>query len=275
MMNSQARTLLGALVLCAISICAFAAQGASATGLTAVECVEVAPNTGKYNNSHCTTPQIQGNFETVVLSAGKHEVEGIATRALGEGKHGPGNTAEPVGVFHSTFGGVEVTVTCGAAIGSGSIENIEEGGEMKIKGTGGSGTATECHASPRTKPTKICTVQGTAPAEPIGAIATNPLTAITGAEHKVTIKPLEGTTFTKFKVNASGGECFTTTAVEVTVTGEAWGRANTETHSHLTLDEASNAGGPLRANGAFASQTETVTGFTKGNKEATVGAETF
>ena len=278
-MNSRSRTLLGALLLCAVSICAFAAASASATGLTAVQCEQVAAGTGKYNNSHCTTPQSPGNFETVVIPKNtKKEVEGTDTRTktAGEGGgHGLGETAKPVTVLHFTGVGVSITVTCGTGNATGgSLENLE--GPNRIVTTGASVTWTECHASPKTEPTRSCKVQGTAPAEPENAIKTNPSTATTGPDHKIVVKPTEGGTFTKFNVlGASTPTCFTSATIGVTVTGELWGRADTTTHSHLTFDEVSNAGSPFRANGNVASITETVTGFTKGNKEATVGAETF
>jgi hypothetical protein len=274
-MNPRSRTLLGALVLCAVSICAFAAASAFAAGLTAVQCEKT--GSGKYNNSHCTTPQSPGEFETVVIPKNtKKEVEGTDTREITKTEHGLGSTANPVAVFHSTFAGIAVTVTCGTGnTTGGSIENIE----LPVKhiiSTGSSVTWTECHASPKTQPAKSCKVQGTLPAEPENSVGTVALTTTSGEEHKVVVKPTSGTELSKFNIlGASTPECFTAVNIGVTVTGEAWGRANTETHSHVTFDEASNTGSPLKANGNAASQTETVTGFTKGNKEATVGAETF
>lgn len=275
-MISRGRTLAGALLLCALSICAFGAASASAEGLTAVECVELP--SGKYNTSQCLTPAVPGNFETVVI-AGKQEVEGTATVPVAGGGHKVGTTAEPAVVFHSTFAGIEVTVTCATAHASGgTIENKTEGTLMRIHLTGSSATYTDCHASPRTKPTKICTVQGVAPATPVGQIKTNPTTGTTGLEHKLTLKPVEGETFTKFKLNASGGECFLGAAVEVTVTGEGEGEINTTTHSHVTSNELTG-GEKLKANGAKATLTATGTGFTKRAKETDpqvlVGAETF
>lgn len=274
---TRSKSIIGALVLCALSICAFGAASASAEGVTAVECAEL-PG-GKYNTSQCLTPAVPGNFETVAI-AGKQNVEGTSTVPVAGGGHKVGTTAEPAAVFHSTFGGVEVTVTCATGhVKGGTLENKAEGTLMRIHGTGGTVTWTECHASPRTKPTKICTVQGVAPEAPVGQVISNPLTTTSiGKEHKLVIKPVEGTTFTKFKINASGGECFLGAAVEVTVTGETEGEFNTTTHSHLTLNEG-NVGEKLLANGAKAKQTETVTGFTKRAKETDpqilVGAETF
>jgi len=289
-MNLRARTVLGALVLCALAISAFGAASASASGgLTAVECVKVAPN-HQFSTSKCATSEGEGEFETVAIKAGvKKEVEGIATRSLPEGGHGLGNTENPVAVFHASAGGVLITVTCGkGASTGGSIENKvdEKTGEMQIHGTGATATYSECHASLESSPTKICNVQGTNPATAVGEIKTNKTTGISGPEHKVTIKPESGETFTEFKIlkKGTGGgseNCFTGSDLPIKVTGQATGTANTETHSHLTINEPWKCGGEgqpvcggLKANGGKAAQTVTGTGFTKGNQEATVGATT-
>jgi len=136
-------------------------------------------------------------------------------------------------------------------------------------------TLTECHASPEAQPTKTCTLQGTAPAGAVGEVKTNKMTALTGSEHKMSVKPETGSVFTEFKINASGGECFLKSPMPVKVTGEVVGIIDTATHSHLTLNQANQEGTPLRANGAVTTATETVAGFTKGNKEAVIGGETF
>jgi len=275
---TRIKSIIGALVLCALAISAFGAASASATGLTAVECKNV--GVGQYNNNHCTTPKAPGEYETVVIE-GKQEVEGTDTRNLPEGGHGPGDTNNPVAVFHGTVGGSKITVTCGHGLTTGgSIENKTVGEEMRIHTTKAVVHWTECHASPETKPEKACKVKGTSPETPEGEITTNPLTATTEANHKVVIKSEkeeEGVpVFTRFTIlKSSTPNCFTGSDLPVKVTGEAWGRADTTTHSHLTLDAVSNEGSPLRANNVSASQTETVTGFTKGNKDLTVGTETF
>jgi len=280
-MNLRGRTVLGAFVLCALAISAFGAATASAAGLTAVECQNV--GAGKYNNNHCTTPQSPGEYETVAIT-GTQEVEGTDTRNLPEGGHGPGNTENPVTVLHIIAGGVAITVTCGHGLTTGaSIANKEEGGEMKIHVTKAVVHWTECHASPESKPEKACKVQGTTPPTEPGEITTNPLTAITGANHTVTITPEEGKPFTEFKIlKSSTPNCFVGVDIPVKVTGKVMGTANTETHSHLTIAEPWPCGGAeqpacgeLKVNNAKAALTETVTGFTKGNKDATVGTETF
>jgi hypothetical protein len=253
-MNSRGRAVLGAVVLCALGVYAFAAVGASAAGLTAVECKNVG-GASKYSTSECLTPATGGEFNTVAIANGVGTpIENTSTTA----SHVTGSTASPVTVFHSTLAGVEITLTCGNGKHSGTITNKEEAGEMRIHGTGGVSTWTECHTSPRTKPTKICTVQGVAPATPVGTLQTNKLTSISGPEHRVTITPEAGESFLKLKINASGGECFAAASLEVTVTGSSVGRVDTTTHSHMTFDEASNALGALKTNGAVSSQTETV-----------------
>jgi hypothetical protein len=283
-MNLRARTTLGALVLYALALSAFGAATAAASGgLTAVECVEF-PG-GRFESSHCLTNGKEGNFETVAIKPGvKKEVEGTATREVSETQHELGSTANPVAVFHSIVGGIAVTVTCGKANSTGGkVENKVVGTEMVVHGTEAVVTYGECHASKETEPAAICTVQGTAPPTAVGEIKTNKTTGISGPEHSVTVKPEEGeaTAFTEFKILASGAPCFTAAALSVKVTGHATGTANTKTHSHLTIKEPWPCGGTgqpacggLKVNGSKAAQTVTGTGFTKGNKEATVGALT-
>jgi len=281
---TRTKSIIGALVLCALAISAFGAASASAEGLTAVECKEVGKPNGNYDNNHCTTPEVAASAYDTVVITGKQEVEGTDTRNLAGGGHGAGDTENPVTVFHGVVGGANVTITCGHGLTTGgSIENKEEGGEMKIHTTNAVVHWTECHASPETKPEKACKVQGTAPVTEPGEITTNPLTAITGANHTVTITPTEGETFVEFKIlKSSTPNCFTGSDLPVKVTGKAMGEANTTTHSHLTIAEPwpcnlpeKPACGELKANNAKAAQTQTVTGFTKGNKDATVGAETL
>jgi len=266
-----------------LAVWGYGAQSASASGLTAVECVNVGE--GEYNNTRCATPKAPGDYQTVVIE-GKQAVEGVSTREISETQHELGSTANPVAVFHGTPGGVNTTVTCGTGNTTGaSVENKEEGGEMKIHVTQAVDLWTECHASPEAQPTKICNVKGVTPKTPVGLLQTNRLTAITGPKHKVTVTPEEGTTFIQFSILKKGEEgfpeCFTGSTIPVTVTGEALGEADTTTHSHLTIQEPWPCGGAeqpacggVKANNTKVAQTETITGFTKGT-ETLIGAETF
>jgi hypothetical protein len=264
------KSIIGALALCALSIFAFGAANASAAGLTAVKCVKLGP-AHVYKSSHCTTPGEGGEYETVAI-AETTNVEGRATTF----KHELGSTNNPVAILHGIVGGVEVTITCGkSTVTGGDLLNTEEGGEMKIHGTKGVTHYEECHAHPKTKPEKICTVQNTGAGGEPGKITTNPLTTTTGPEHKVTITPETGEVFVEFQINASGGTCFTGSTLPVKVTGKATGKVDTETHSHLTLNEETEKAGLLKANGGAASYTSTVQFWMEGNEEETVGAETF
>jgi hypothetical protein len=273
-MNHRRAAPFGALVLCALSICAFGAANASATGLTAVKCVNVGAGNGTYNNNHCVTPESAGGeWKTVALGTGTPTaVEGRATTQ----SHELGSTNSPVAVFKGESGGIPLELTCGKTAGSGEVTNEEpKAGEHVAHGTNGVVTYTECHASLQTNTTKICSVQGTSPAGAVGEIKTNALTSInTGTEHTVLIEPAGGT-FTEFKVLHGAAPCFTaSTDIAVKVTGKVRATANTETHSHLTLTPATN-GSEFKANGASASFESTTTGWMAGNEAETVGGETF
>jgi len=289
-MRSRARTLLAATVLCLLAVWGYGAQSASASGLTGVECVEVAEGTGEYSTSQCTTPKEGGsNWETKLLPQNeKLEAEGIATRtktAEEGGGHGLGSTEKPVAVFHTTVAGILVTITCGGtqAFG-GKFENKTVGEEMQIHLVESQAIYTECHIAPEANPTKICNVIGTSPATAENELKTNKTTGISGPNHKVTIKPEGETPFLEFKIlkkSEKAPNCFTASDLPIKVTGEATGEANTTTHSHLTIQEPWPCGaaeqpacGKLKANNAKAAQTVTGTAFTKGTG-IVLGAETF
>ena len=291
-MNSRARTIGAALMLCALSICAFGAANASAVGLTAVKCVKEV-GVHKYNSAECLTPAISGEFETVALAKGvTTEIEGQATT----NEHGLGKTneAEPakstkVALFKATASGLAIEITCSKTTGSGKVTNeeieIEEEIEkgkfitvpiMAAHGTEAVVTYTECHASLQSDTTKVCKVQGTAPATAVGTIQTNPLTGINiGTEHQVEIKPEGALPFTAFTIlKESTPNCFTKANVSMGVTGSVIAIANTTTHSHLTYEPATN-GSKFLANGAAASFEATTTFWMKGAPTELVGGETF
>ena len=279
-MNSRARTIGAALMLCALSICAFGAANASAVGLTAVKCVKEA-GVHKYNSAECLTPAVSGEFETVALAKGvTTEIEGQATT----NEHGLGKTneAEPakstkVALFKATASGLAIEVTCSKATLTGNVTNEEVPPPTHFAhGTNGVVTYTECHASLQSDTTKACKVQGTAPATAVGEIKTNPLTSINiGTEHTVEIKPEGALPFTAFNIiKESTPKCFTKANLPVSVAGSVNAIANTTTHSHLTLEPATN-GSKFLSNGAAASYESTQQGWMKGAPTELVGAETF
>jgi hypothetical protein len=282
---TRRRSIIGALVLCALAMLAFGAASAFATkGLTAVICEKVGP-AKKYQTSHCRTSEGAGEFETVPVALNaQFAVEGESLK-LGSGAphEETGTTAEPSAKLTATIAGNETIVTCGKSTISGKVTNVTPSGstaEMQIHGTEGVTTYTECHASLKSNPAKICEVKGTL--EPVtnnGEIKTRKLTSTTSANHVVTIEPetLEGgkAIFAKFNIlSTPAATCFTAANIPVTVEGKVTGQANTTTHSHLTLEEANN-GILLKANGVKAFYDSTITTWLAGTNKNTVGAETI
>jgi hypothetical protein len=268
-------TTAGALALCALAFCAFAAAGASAIekGLTAVKCVEVAGGTGNYETSHCDTAKPGTAYDTVAIE-GSTEIEGTSTNAEG-GAEGSQLTA--------TIGGLNVIVICAIAHGTGSVTNVvakdEKGVERHaIHGTNIVIKYTECHAVLASKPARTCEVASITGGVEVGRIQTTPLTLTTvGTEHQVKLEPV--TTFSQFQILNLGKECFFKNQIEVTVTGSVEGEATTTTHSHLTFTVANN-GVSLKVNGGSAHYVGTCGAWMlrtlpEFEPKVTVGAETF
>lgn len=266
------KSLIAAMMLCALSLSAVAASSAlAAPELTAVKCVEKGTGLGNYS-SECPTPEkVGGGFETEALAPGVvTEVEGQATTSA----HKTGTTASPVVTFKGTAAGIAIQVTCGKAALTGKVQNVA-GPPMKAKGTEGIVTYTECHAAKQSDLTAICTVKGKTPVGAVGEIKTNKLVSEnTGTEHNVLIKPETGTTFTEFEVIAGAAPCFTAANIIVGVTGEVTAVANTETHAHITLTPTTN-GTKFKANGATATYESTQQSWMKGKPAELVGAQTF
>lgn len=261
---TRRRSIVGALVLCALSLCAIGAASASAAvGLTAVQCTKVAAGTGTFKTNKCETPEVASSeFSTVALPLNEtKEVEG---------------DAEGTSSLSATIALSQVSITCHKAHTTGKTTNVTPGTEMQNHGTVAVTLYEECEAHLKAKTTaeEACKVTGITGGVGPGRIQTVPLTSTTGPEHKVTFKvEAEGaTTVTEFEILA---EKATTQAcslpkTKVTVTGGVIAQASTEKHAHLTF-----AGeGTLKANGAAATYTGTNYGYTKGNKEATLGLTT-
>ncbi len=253
-------SMLGALVLCTLSLCGFGAVNASAAQLTAVTCEAVAAGTGNYKTSACETPKVAGsNFETKALPV--NQTTEVTGSTIG------------TSVLRGTIAFVNIEVTCGKGAGTGHVKNVEpKPGEMKIEGSKILLDYTECHASLQADTTKKCEVESITGTSGIkGTIATNELKAMTTTEHNGSIEPaVAGGTFAEFRILTGGCSLPTTT---VKVTGSVNGVASTEKHSHTTFTPGTN-GGLLKANGAAASLEGTGTGVMKGTTNL-VAAETF
>jgi hypothetical protein len=269
-MFSCGRTLAGALALCALSICAFAVASASAAELTAVTCKAVGGVNGNYNNSHCETPKVAGEYDTVPLPLNE------TTEVTGQTAAG----SEPA--LRATIAGAKITIKCSSTEIVGAIGGNTEPspGKHLISGNATRTTFFNCHAYIKENEARHCVVVGTTEPGGEGMISTRAIKGTsTGVEHKGRVEPAEGTEFAKFTIKKAGTnaatekECFFGSDVAVSVTGSVEGEANTTKHSHGTFTEANNGTG-LKANGATANYLNTLVGVMVGT-DSTIAAETF
>jgi hypothetical protein len=265
---TRSKSIIGALVLCALAVCAFGAASASAVegekGLTAAECKKVGVG-NEFNSGQCITGAGSGEFATVPFE-GTKEIEATVT----QNSHKLGNTEEPVAKFMGTSGGIAVTVTCGKGKITGKVTNTLEGTEIhRAHGTENVVTYEECHVSKTTDTTKQCKVKQAG--QVAGTLVTNSLTTTNvGVHHEVTIEPTTpNTVFVEFEIEKSSTPtCFTVVNLPIKVTGKVKADANTETHNHITLTTTTN-GPDFKANGAEAMYESTQTGWLKGSEEKT------
>jgi hypothetical protein len=258
---TRTKSIIGALALCAVSICAFAAASASASELTAVTCKkEGLGNT----NSHCATGT-EGEYKTVAIPKDTTTaIEGTTT-----GGEKP--------TLRGTVGGLNVTISCETGhLTEAWVENKETSAGKHEAIGGGMLTYTNCEAMLKSKESRTCKVEEiTGGGVEKGMIATTTLKSnTTGTEHQVLFQPASGTIFSEFNILPEGTECPFGAKVKVTVEGSVECEANTETHSHLTCTEANN-GTALKANGGAAKYIDTVGANMVGEPETTVGATTF
>ncbi len=257
---TRSKSILGALALCALSLCAFGAVNASAAQLTAVTCVEVGPNEGQYNNAQCETPKQQGNYETKAIPL--KETTEVTGSSVGNA------------VLKGVVAFLNVEITCEETGVTGHVTNTEPKiGEHVITGSKIFIDYKKCHASLQSDTTKKCEVESiTGTPNVKGTVATNELQSTTTTEHNIKFEPVAaGGAFAEFKILKTGECPIPTTTVKVT--GSVIGVANTTKHDHITFTPATN-GGLLKANGGAASYEGTNTGVMKGTPNR-VGAQTF
>ncbi len=255
-------SILGALALCALSLCAFAAVNASAAELTAVTCEQVAAGTGKYQDATCTTPKEEGkNFETKALPVDTTtEVTGSSV----------GNA-----VLRGVVAFLNVEITCKETEVTGHVTNREPvNGKHTIEGVKIFIDYKKCHASLQSDTTKTCRVEDIATGNK-DTIRTTELKSTTTTDHNIKFEPVAA--FAEFNILneptvGEAGPC-PIPKTKVTVTGSVLGVANTTKHNHITFEPATN-GGLLKANGGAASYEGTNTAVMKGTTNL-VGAQTF
>jgi hypothetical protein len=237
---TRRKSILGALVLCALSLSAFAATSASAEGLTAFVCTKAA-GTPQYSDSHCLTESVGGEYATIAVTG--------ATPATGEAV----GTSKLVG----TVALAKVEVNCTAMMTtSGTVENVV-GPPMKAVGANTVLQYSGCEANLVANPTKKCNIEPiTGGPTGIGTINTTALkssTSFNATEHFVTFEPEVPTLFTEFKIiqKTPPTECPAALVGQVVkVSGSARGVVPAALHSHLTF--SGTAGGNLKVGGAAA-----------------------
>lgn len=108
---SKGKSIVGALVLCALAFGVFGASSASAKAW--YTCEEVAPNTGGFTDSHCVTKGI-GNWSTV-------KIKSFPTLIV--------RTNTIVTKISATIGGVKFEINCSEVNGEGNLTGEETEGE--------------------------------------------------------------------------------------------------------------------------------------------------
>jgi hypothetical protein len=212
------KTILSMCMLCALAVAGFAAQSASAQ--TAYTCLKIAG--GPFATDHCTTQGPPKEYAHVEIA--------IPTNITGTG----GTTK-----LKSVQSGVTLELQSTSLTGTGSMENVEEGGEMVAKGTG----VIKYKGVTVTQPAgKGCVVTG-------GEVVTKELAASTKGltnELKFTPKAGETAAFAEFTVSscsiAALNHLYT---AKGSVKGQTSGATTKFTHENTTGQKTLTLSGQL------------------------------
>jgi hypothetical protein len=212
------KTVIGLSMLCALVVCAIAAQAASAS-TTAYTCANVGGTSGGFKAAHCKPSDAgAGAFAHVAIKAG--EVTAITGSDLSTAGTHTG------AILKSTVAGSAIELAAKEVSGSGSMSNSESGGEMVASGTG------KIKYSGVTENLLGCKVTG----KPGGAgiVETKELAASTaGVGAGLKFSPKEGTLFAEFELT----ECIIgpiTIKVFGTVLGTPDGATTNTVHNTVT-----------------------------------------
>lgn len=112
---TRRNSILGALFLGAVCLCAFGAATAFAASIQLHECKEATGGTGetavRYSDSNCQTENESGKFSTQLVTGSKVPVTAYGTGAFG---------------LLSVLSGVKVNIDCSTLTGEGTAENSGE-----------------------------------------------------------------------------------------------------------------------------------------------------
>jgi hypothetical protein len=164
------KAMVGLSLLCALffsAVAAEAAAAAAAQNTTAFTCVEVAPGTGAFADSHCDQISKEGKYSHSAVSTGV-SIEVSLTNAKTANK----TTESTPAVLKGTLAGVALEIECKTAKGEGSFSNQEPSAKVHT----GSGTASTNMSECQVKKPAKCTVKEPislnlegAPVEKLGA----------------------------------------------------------------------------------------------------------
>jgi hypothetical protein len=225
---TRKNSILGALFLSALFVCAYGASSASA--LTVHECKAAVGTAQGFTSSTCETASAEGAFHTVALS-GKQKVTPTLTPTTAGMNVTEGETTGTHVVLHGSFAGIGYQITCtGLTSPNSELENVAG---PAVKGTG----STEFTGCTMAKPA-TCTVPAT--------IKTVGLTQTT-KEDKVIFAPTVGTEFVTFEFG--GASCPAAFKGSKTLSGKMVALAASPTSLEFTStsgNELTFAGQPLQ-----------------------------
>src|SRR5262249_7594656 len=133
------KALAGLSLLCALAFTAFSAASASAatSGTTAFTCVDTSTenpaNVGDYTDAHCDTTGTEHSSRYAHRALAANPTEHVVSTNAGTAN----NTMESTkSILEATVGGIVTKLEGATVSSSGTLENVLEGEEHKIKGSG-------------------------------------------------------------------------------------------------------------------------------------------
>ena len=217
--------LTGLCLLCALIASATAAVTASAVNTTVHTCEEVPKGQGNFEDAHCKSlvPPEDGIFEHIPVPKNTKTTAGINNTTTGLIRSPASLTA--------TVAGVSVTLEAKKVAATGTVENVEEGGEEFVRGETSSIALEEVTANHSCSVTGI--PGGVGKIETLAVKATSKATAMA-----LKFEPKEGTKVAEFEL--SGASCLEALKGKYPVVGTVSGVPNgaTTAFTHATVTEA-------------------------------------
>lgn len=238
---SRAKSVLGIAVLFALALSAVGVSSASAKGITAYTCVKDA--NGDRFGAHCLTSGTE-KYKHVEIPPTTEKETNQTTITATNANTKEETKASSSATLKGALSGVETEVTCAEVHGEGVLENKTNASKEMYIHAEGKLHYTKCEVkAPAGKGCKvneetITTEQITGTSE--GQQTHEPATGI----HTFKIKPAEGTTFAKIKIeNCSIGALNNTFPVTGSLNAKTSGATLTATHTDITAQNELKFGG--------------------------------